>query len=416
MAGNNGGPWGGGGNDGGDDEDRFRPNGNGDRNGGRRPSKEPQIPEFDEIINKTKDQLRDLLGGGGGNRGGSGRSGGTGGPAVSRGMIGLGVLAAVALWGFNSFYRVLPEQQSVELFLGECNEPCIGTDGLNFAPWPLVTYEIVQVTQERVISIGDDPVPSEISDSPAVLRALEGDTGLMLTGDENIVDIDFQVVWKITRADQFLFNLAEPEETIAAVSESVMREIIAQSEFANLNQERNVIQQRLRDLTQSTLDSYNSGVNIVRVNIGSVDPPATSVEVAIVGSDAIARTSPLAAYREVQDAEQERILLQNQADAYANRETARARGQAEQIRQDAEGYRAEVVNIAEGEAARFVSVLEEYRNAPEVTRNRLYLEMAEDVFDQANIIMLDESAGGDQGVVPYLPLDQLRPSNSGGSN
>lgn len=416
MAGNNGGPWGGGGNDGGDDEDRFRPNGNGDRNGGRRPSKEPQIPEFDEIINKTKDQLRDLLGGGGGNRGGSGRSGGTGGPAVSRGMIGLGVLAAVALWGFNSFYRVLPEQQSVELFLGECNEPCIGTDGLNFAPWPLVTYEIVQVTQERVISIGDDPVPSEISDSPAVLRALEGDTGLMLTGDENIVDIDFQVVWKITRADQFLFNLAEPEETIAAVSESVMREIIAQSEFANLNQERNVIQQRLRDLTQSTLDSYNSGVNIVRVNIGSVDPPATSVEVAVVGSDAIARTSPLAAYREVQDAEQERILLQNQADAYANRETARARGQAEQIRQDAEGYRAEVVNIAEGEAARFVSVLEEYRNAPEVTRNRLYLEMAEDVFDQANIIMLDESAGGDQGVVPYLPLDQLRPSNSGGSN
>lgn len=416
MAGNNGGPWGGGGNDGGDDEDRFRPNGNGDRNGGRRPSKEPQIPEFDEIINKTKDQLRDLLGGGGGNRGGSGRSGGTGGPAVSRGMIGLGVLAAVALWGFNSFYRVLPEQQSVELFLGECNEPCIGTDGLNFAPWPLVTYEIVQVTQERVISIGDDPVPSEISDSPSVLRALEGDTGLMLTGDENIVDIDFQVVWKITRADQFLFNLAEPEETIAAVSESVMREIIAQSEFANLNQERNVIQQRLRDLTQSTLDSYNSGVNIVRVNIGSVDPPATSVEVAVVGSDAIARTSPLAAYREVQDAEQERILLQNQADAYANRETARARGQAEQIRQDAEGYRAEVVNIAEGEAARFVSVLEEYRNAPEVTRNRLYLEMAEDVFDQANIIMLDESAGGDQGVVPYLPLDQLRPSNSGGSN
>jgi len=333
-------------------------------------------------------------------------------------VIGIAALGALVLWGAASFYRVLPEQQSVELFLGKCNEPCIGSDGLNFAPWPLVSYELVQVTQERVISIGDDPVPGEISDSPAVLRALEGDTGLMLTRDENIVDIDFQIVWKITRADEFLFNLAEPEETIAAVSESVMREIIATSEFAKLNQDRDSIRQRLLDLTQATLDSYSSGVDIVRVNIGSLDPPATTVEVAVVGGDEdeVERTSPLAAYREVQDAEQERILLQNQADAYANRVTAQARGNAAQILEVSEGYRARVVNEAEGEAARFVSVLEEYSKAPEVTRQRLYLEMAEEVFDSANIILLDEQAGGEGGVVPYLPLDQLRPQTSGGSN
>ena len=411
MAGNNGGPWGGGGNNGGDDDDRFNPKGG--RDDDRRPNNEPQIPEFDEIVNKTKDQLRVLMGGGGG--GGGGIGGGSGGPGVSRGMIGIAALGALVLWGAASFYRVLPEQQSVELFLGECNEPCIGTDGLNFAPWPFVTRELVQVTEERVISIGDDPVPGEISDSPAVLRALEGDTGLMLTGDENIVDIDFQVVWNITRADQYLFNLAEPEETIAAVAESVMREIIAQSELANLNQDRESIEPRMKELTQATLDSYNSGVNIVRINLGAADPPATIVQVTNI--DGIAsRTSPLEAYRDVQDAEQERIQLQNQADAYSNRVTAQARGNAAQILEVAEGYRARVVNEAEGEAARFVSVLEEYSKAPDVTRQRLYLEMAEDVFDSANIIMLDEQAGGEGGVVPYLPLDQLRPQTSGGSN
>ncbi|MCF2904415.1 FtsH protease activity modulator HflK [Octadecabacter sp. CECT 8868] len=417
MAGNNGGPWGGGGNDGGDDDDRRRPNGDGNRNGGQRPPNDPQIPEFDEIINKTKDQLRVLMGGGN-DRGrvGGGGGGGAGGPQVSRGMIGLGVLGAVVLWAASSFYTVRPEEKSVELFLGECMEPCIGDSGLNFAPWPLVTYEIVQVTREQVINIGEDPVPQELSDNPSVLRMLEGDIGLMLTGDENIVDIDFQVVWNITRPDQFLFNLAEPEETIAAVSESVMREIIAQSQLANLNQDRDSIEQRMQELTQETLDSYDSGVNIVRINLGAADPPATQVLTTDI--DGVEeKTSPLAAYRDVQDAEQERIQLQNQADAYANRETAGARGNAAQILEDAEGYRARVVNEAEGEAARFVSVLEEYQKAPDVTRQRLYLEMVEDVFSSGNIILLDETGGeGGGGVVPYLPLDQLRSPSTGGSN
>ncbi|MFQ3183343.1 MAG: membrane protease subunit HflK [Octadecabacter sp.] len=413
MAGNNGGPWGGGG-DGSDDDDRTRPNGNGDRNGGRRPNNEPQISEFDEIINKTKDQLRVLMGGGnGGNRTGGGGSG-AGGPQITRGMVGLGFLAGVFLWLFASVYTVRPEQLSVELFLGEFST--IGESGLNFAPWPIITHEIVNVSQERVIEIGEEEVPAQLGDSRAVQSQLEADIGLMLTGDENIVDIDFQVVWNITEPDKFLFNLADPETTITAVAESAMREIIATSELASLNRERAVIRERLQELTQSTLNSYVSGVNIVRINLDEADPPATQVQVIdIDGNQRL--TSPLDAFRDVQDAEQERIQLQNQADAYANRATAGARGNAAQIVEAAEGYRARVVNEAEGEASRFLAVLNEYMKAPEVTRQRLYLETVENVFSNSDIILLDDTGGsGGADVVPYLPLDQVRRSTTQGNN
>ncbi|PWG17243.1 FtsH protease activity modulator HflK [Salibaculum griseiflavum] len=413
MAGNNQGPWGGGGSGGGGD-DRDRNNGG----GGRRPGQEPQIPEFDEIVNKTRDQLRVLMGGGdGGNRQGGG--GGGEGPQISRGMVGIGILLLIAAWAASSFYTVRPEEKSVELFLGECIEPCIGEPGLNFAPWPLVTYEIVPVTREQVIEIGEDEVPRDLTAGSNLQRVLDADTGLMLTGDENIVEIGFEVVWNITSPDRYLFNLQDPPETIAAVAESSMREIIAQSELANINRERAVLRDRLQVSVQATLDSYNSGVNIIRINLDQADPPATQVEVINVDGQTVV-TSPLAAYRDVQDAEQERIQLQNQADAYANRVTAQARGNAAQILENAEGYRARVVNEAQGEAARFVSVLEEYQQAPDVTRERLYLEMVEEVFGRSDIILLDEGGQGGSGVVPYLPLDQLRRQSTdqttGGSN
>lgn len=192
MSGNNGGPWGGGGGNGGrDDRDRRpqRP-----QNGGE----QPQIPEIDELMKRGQEQLRVLMGGRGGGNSTRPPSGGDG---IPKGAFLVGGLVALGLWLNASFYTVKPEEQSVELFLGECNEPCIGNSGLNFAPWPLVTHEVIQITREQTIDIGEDPVPSELSESVAVLRQLEGDTGLMLTGDENIVDIDFQVVWNITRAD-----------------------------------------------------------------------------------------------------------------------------------------------------------------------------------------------------------------------
>lgn len=326
-------------------------------------------------MNKGREQLRVLMGGRGGGNGTGGAGGGGNGPALTRGTIGLAGLAALVLWGMASVYTVKPEEQSVELMLGDymsTNGP-----GLNFAPWPIVTREVLAVTSERSIDIGTSRSGM--------------DAGLMLTGDENIVDIDFQVVWNITDPQQFLFNLADPEQTIEAVSESVMREIIAQSQLAPiLNRDRGSIAERLKSEIQSTLDSYQSGVNIVRVNFDKADPPEPVI----------------ASFRKVQDAEQERDRLQNVADAYANRVEAEARGQAAQSIEQAEGYRAQTVNEASGEASRFSAVLAEYQKAPDVTRKRLYLETMEKVLGELDIILIDESQGG-QGVVPYLPLNQL---------
>ncbi|MEM1038220.1 MAG: FtsH protease activity modulator HflK [Pseudomonadota bacterium] len=390
MAGNSGGPWGGGnggnsGNSGGGNKGN-RPSGG----GGRGPGNDggPQIPEIDEIMKKGQEQLRVLMGGRGGSNNGSGGEGGSGGPAFTKGTIGIGVLALLVLWGLSSFYTVRPEEQSVELFLGEYSST--GNPGLNFAPWPVVTAEVIPVTREQTVEIGTGRTG--------------GDAGLMLTGDENVVDIDFQVVWNISDPAKYLFNLASPPETISAVSESAMREIIAQSQLAPiLNRDRAVIAQRLEDLIQSTLDGYDAGVNIIRVNFDKADPPQDVI----------------AAFRDVQAAEQERDRLQNEADAYANRVLAEARGEAAQLLEEAEAYRAQVVNDAEGEASRFSAVLEQYLQQPDITRKRLYLETMEQVLGRVDKIILDENGGGGQGVVPYLPLNELRRTggntNTGGN-
>ncbi len=381
MADNNDGPWGGGGNNGGQ-------NGGGDNRGGgggggKRPGQDgPQIPELEDIVKKGQEQLRILMGGRGG-RGGSGQGDGPSGPAFTKGTIGIGLLVAAGLWAMASFYTVKPEEQSVELFFGKYS--ATGNPGLNFAPWPVVTKEIRPVTREQIVNIG---------------VGVGGDAGLMLTGDENIVDIDFQVVWNINDLEKFLFELKSPEETIAAVSESAMREIISQSNLAPiLNRDRGVISAHLKDLIQQTLDSYNSGVTIVRVNFDKADPPKEVID----------------AFHKVQEAEQIRERLIKEADTHANRVLAGARGEAAQVLEKAEAYRARVVNEAEGEASRFLAVLTEYQKAPEVTRKRLYLETMEQVLSGVNKVILDQDvSGGAQGVVPYLPLNQLQ--SSGGNN
>lgn len=376
MAGNNGGPWGGGGSGGGGDDDRGDGKGGG-RGPSRRPGEGSSIPEIDQIMRKGQEQLRVLMGGRG-NR----DTGGPGGPAsggpgfsFNRNTIGLGALAAVAAWSFLSFYTVRPEEQSVELFLGEFS--AVGEPGLNFAPWPVITYEKVQVTPERIEDIG--------------VESGGTDSGLMLTGDENIVDIDFQVVWNVNDPQKYLFNLRDPELTIRAVSESAMREIIAQSQLAPiLNTDRASIASRLEELIQTTLNSYDSGLNVVRVNLLKADPPPSVID----------------AFKEVQSAEQQRDRLQKEADAYSNRVTAGARGEAAQVLEEAEAYRARVVNEAEGEASRFTAVLTEYTKSPEVTRRRLYLETMEEVLGRIDKVILDEGAAG-QGVVPFLPLNEI---------
>ncbi|AML49934.1 FtsH protease activity modulator HflK [Falsihalocynthiibacter arcticus] len=373
MAGNNGGPWGGGGGDDGGDKDN-RPN----NGGGRKPGQDgPQLPELEELVKKGQEQLRVLMGGrGGGGRSNGGSGGGEGqGPALNGTTIAIGGLVALGLWAFASFYTVKPEEQSVELFLGKYYST--GEPGLNFAPWPFVTKEILTVSREQIVEIGSG-----------------ARDGLMLTGDENIVDIDFQVVWNINDPAKYLFNLRDPEATILAVSESAMREVIAQSNLSPiLNRDRGLIADTVKALVQDTLNSYDAGINVVRVNFKKADPPQEVIE----------------AFRDVQAASQERDKLEKQADAYANKALAGARGEAAQVLEESEAYRAQVVNQAEGEASRFLSILAEFRKAPEVTRKRLYLETMERVLGRVDKVIIDGDSGG-QGVVPYLPLNELRKS------
>ncbi len=383
-----GGPWGGGGggddgrggNRGSDDDGRRGPNGG--QNGGRRPGEGGQPgSEVDDLLRKGQEQLRVLMGGrsrGNGNGGGPRGPMNNGlGPIFTKQGLVFGALAAVAAWSFMSFYTVRPEERSVELFLGEASG--IGEPGLNFAPWPVVTYEKVQVTGERTTDIG----------------AADGNAGeLMLTRDQNVVDIGFQVVWNITDPQAYLFSLADPEETIRAVSESAMRDIIARSELSPiLNRDRGAIASDLRIAVQSTLDSYNAGIQVIRVNLRRAQPPADVAD----------------AFRAVQSAQAERSRLENEADGYSNKVTAGARGEAARLTEEAEAYRADAVNSAEGEAARFLSVYAEYVKAPEITRRRLYLETMERVYGGMNKVILDGVGGGanGQGVLPFLPLNEL---------
>lgn len=392
MAGS-GGPWGGGGGGNGEDRGGGRNNGGDDnrgddnRGGQRRPNDPPGLSQIDDLMRTGQERLRVLMGGkggGGGNGGGNGRGpvgGGRGpdGPMLTKQGVGLAAVAAVAVWGFMSFYSVKPEEKSVELFLGEFSQ--IGEPGLNFAPWPLVTKNIVPVGVEQTTDIG--------------LGDQGSNSGLMLTRDQNIVDIGFQVVWNISDPELYLFNLENPSDTIRAVAESAMRDIIARSELSPiLNRDRGLIVDDLRKAIQATLNDYNAGISVIRVNLQRAAPPA---EVA-------------ASFSAVQSAQQQRQTLQNQADAYAAQATAGARGQAAALLEEAEAYRARVVNDARGEAAAFISVYEAYALAPEVTRRRMYLETMERVFGGMNKVILDGVAngeGGGQGVVPFLPLNEL---------
>ncbi|MHA3915645.1 FtsH protease activity modulator HflK [Halovulum sp. GXIMD14793] len=366
-----GGPWGGGGNNGGDGRGPW--GGGGDNEGDREPPRRPgggnRPPDIDDMVRKGQEHLRVLMGGRG-----SGGGGGDGGSGIGKGGAVLIAIAVLGLWLFKSFYTVRPDERSVELFLGKFSS--IGQPGLNFAPWPLVTYEKLVVERENTIEVGG-----------------RGDDGLMLTGDENFIDIGFDVVWRISDPKNFLFKIADQEDTIKAVSTSVMRELAAQSELSEiLTIGRPELTRNVQTNIQEALNQYEAGVEIVRVNLDNEFVP-----------DAVR-----AAFDDVQAAEQERVTLRNKADAYANQKLAGARGRQAELLEQAEGYRAEVVNQAKGEASRFSAVLTEYLQAPEVTRKRLYLETMEKVMGAIDKVIIDQQPGGGQGVVPYLSLNELR--------
>ncbi|MEC7163565.1 MAG: FtsH protease activity modulator HflK [Pseudomonadota bacterium] len=263
--------------------------------------------------------------------------------------------------------------------------------GLNYhLPWPIETAITPKVTTVNRVDIGMRGGLEERRGSNAVTRDVPEES-LMLTGDENIVDVDFSVFWVITNAPDFLFNIQNPTGTVKAVAESTMREIIGQNDIQPiLTEQRQKNEEQVKALMQQTLDSYGAGIGITQVKMQKVDPPAAVID----------------AFRDVQAARADQERARNEANSYANRVVPEAQGEAVRIRREAEAYRAQTVAEADGEATRFASIYDEYRNARGVTRQRMFLETLERVLGNTNKVIIDQEGGG-SGVVPYLPLDQL---------
>lgn len=379
MAGS-GGPWGGGDDEPGDNnkgQDGRR--GNGDRRG-------QPMPDVDQLVKKGQEQLRVLMGGkGNGDSNGRGPGGGAPVNPINRQNLFFTAIGLALIWAYLSFYQLKPEERSVELLFGRFSS--IGEEGLNFAPWPFVTAEIVNTTRQNTTAIGTGAGGAQ-------------DNGLMLTSDQNIVDIEFEVVWIINDPTKYLFNLKDPEGTIRAVAESAVRDIAARSQLMPiLNTDRGAIGRLLEEEVQATLQSYDSGITVVRVNLLKSDAPEEVKD----------------SFRAVQAAQQERDRLQKEADAYANKIKAQARGNASQTAEQAKAYSTQVVNVAEGDASRFLSILREYVKAPEVTRKRMYLEAMEQVMGGMKKIVMSGGAEA-TGAVPYLPLNELIPAPKGATN
>jgi len=355
-----GGPWGSGGGGKG-------PWGSGPQQSG------PTPPDLEEFLRRSQDKLRTVLPGG--SLGGKG--------------LALIVLAALAIWGFSGFFRVDPDELGVVLRFGKYVRDA--KPGLNYhLPYPIESVLTPKVTRVNRIDIGMRLV--EDSRRGTTIRDVPEES-LMLTGDENIVDVDFSVFWvvKPEGAGDYLFNIQQPEGTVKAVAESAMREFVGRSTIQPiLTGARQNIETNVHELMQSTLDKYGSGIQITQVQLQKVDPPSQVID----------------SFRDVQAARANLEQSQNEAQRYTNQVVPEAKGRSAQITQNAEAYREQTVAEAKGSASRFLQVYEEYKKAPDVTRQRMYLETMERLFGGTDKIILDSGSGGG-GVVPYLPLDQL---------
>jgi membrane protease subunit HflK len=331
------------------------------------------------LLRRSQEKVKSLFPGGS-----SGAGGGPGRKGIA--LIGL---ALVALWLASGFYRVQPEEQGVVLRFGKLDR--VTSPGLNYhLPAPIETVITPQVTRVNRIEIGFRSANAPIGQRPTSARDVT-DESLMLTGDENIVDINFVVLWRIGDAAQYLFAVRDPENTVKAAAESVMREIIGQRPILDVTTEgRRAIEGQVREQLQTLMNDYGAGIMIDEVQLQKADPPAEVIE----------------AFRDVQRAQADRERAQNEAEGYQNDIIPRARGEAERLLQDAEAYKQEAVARASGEAQRFTSVLEQYRKAEDVTARRLYLETMEAVLKGMNKVIIDGGQGGN-GVVPYLPLPEL---------
>ena len=363
--GNNQGPWGGG------------PQGPGGQNPwgggqGQGPNR-PRPPEFDKLMSDMRRRYGRFLPGGGG----SGRA------------IILLLILLLAGWALTGFYRVNPQQQGVVLRFGEWVRTT--SPGLHYhLPSPIESVLTPEVTRDNRLEIGFRDVQGR-----SASRRDIADESQMITGDENIVDIDFVVFWRIADAGAYLFNLADPDETIKVAAEAVMREIIGQTAIQTvLTEGRQNVQISVRQKLQELLDEYKAGVRVREVQLLAVDPPADVID----------------AFNDVQRARQDRDRLKNEAEAFRNDIVPRARGEAAKLVSEAEAYAQEVVNRASGDASRFDQVYEAYLANPAVTKERIYIETIENVYSNIEKIIIDDDGNG---VVPYLPLQELKRSNQG---
>ncbi len=358
-----GGPWGSG---------PKGPWGSGPQSNGPRP------PDLEDLLRKGQDRLQSILPGGS--------------------LSGMGVLLvlvlAVAVWGLSGFFRVQPDELGVVLRFGKhvrTVEP-----GLRYhLPYPVEAVRLPKALRVSTLSIG----MAVIEESGRRGRSIRDvpEESLMLTGDENIVDVDFTVLWRIKPKGEgdFLFNIQNPEGTVKAVAESAMREVVGRANIQPiLTGARTVTESSVQELMQKTLDGYGAGVLIQQVQMQKVDPPQQVID----------------AFRDVQAARADLERLQNEAQTYSNRVIPDARGRAAQILQVAEGYKEQTVAEAKGQSSRFLAVYDEYKKAPDVTRQRIYLETMERILGGAEKLVYDGGSNGQgQGIVPYLPLNELTP-------
>ena len=347
------------------------PGGNGD--GGFR--RGPTPPNVDEIVKKIQDIIKRFFpGGSSGNK-----------------PILFGLIILIIIWALSGLYRVLPDEQGVVLRFGKfvnTTQP-----GLHYhLPLPFERALTPKVTKVNRVDVGFRPA-SDSGRTSGVGNVPE--ESLMLTGDENIVDINYSVFWVIKDAKKFLFNIQSPIETVKAISETAMREVIAKNEIQTiLTEGRSNVEIEVQEIIQEILDEYGSGIQITQVQTQQADPPAQVID----------------AFRDVQAARADRERSKNEAEAYANDVIPRARGEAEQVLQQAEAYKKEVVAKAEGEASRFLAIYNEYKDAKQVTQERMYLETMEKVLADIDKVIIDKNAGS--GVVPYLALPELKKSGA----
>lgn len=376
-------------------------NGGGWKGGGGGPWGQPprgpsgggnQPPDLEELLRRSQEQLRSWLPGGGDGPGSGGGVFGLGGKGLA-----LAAVAALALWAATGFYRVEPDELGVELVLGRVVSQT--TPGLNYN----IPYPIGQVYTPKVLQVRELSVGQRDGDMPRTMSSRDGaDESLMLTGDENMIDVSFKVQWDVKDATAYLFNIQNPEATVRAVAESAMREVVGRNTLDYLLTENQVVvQNEVRRLMQKALDHYGAGiaVRLVNINGNGANPPVQVID----------------SFRDVQAASIDAVRLQNEARSYANKIVPEARGQAAAITAQAQAYRQRTVEEARGQADRFSAVLAEYKQAPEVTRERLYLETMERVFGGMDKVIVDQGKG-EGAIQPYLPLDQIgrrAPSRTG---